>query len=90
MWGATMLPFAALGAVAAPKPAVAYAVGCSMAETHFAASRKALQAAIDDYAACVARSHGEDDCAAAFRKLRASQSDVATAVADFKGSCPPE
>ena len=85
-----MLQFAVLGAVAAPTPTAAYAAGCSMAEAHFAASRKALQTAIDDYAACVARSGGQDDCAAAFRKVRARQSDFATAVADLKGSCPPE
>jgi hypothetical protein len=85
-----MLPLAVLGAVAAPTPAVAYAAGCSMAEAHFAAARKALQAAIDDYAACVARPGAEDDCAAAFRRVRARQSDFATAVADLKGSCPPE
>ena len=61
-----------------------------MAETHLADARSALRAAIDDYAACVARSGGHDDCAAAFRRLRALQNDFATAVADLKGSCPPE
>lgn len=76
--------------MAAPAPAAAYAAGCSMAETHLAESRKALVAAIDDYAACVARSGGHDDCAAAFRKVRARQSAFATAVADLKGNCPPE
>ena len=85
-----MLRFAALAVAAAPAPATAYAAGCASAESNVVASRTALQRAIADYSACVARSDGHDDCAAAFRKLRAAQSDFATAVADLRGSCPPE
>jgi hypothetical protein len=89
MWGAVMLQLAVIAAVA-PSPAAAYAASCSSAETNLAARRKALAGAIEAYAACVSRAGGQDDCAATFRKVRAAQSAFATAIADLKGSCPPE
>lgn len=88
--GALTLGIAVLAFAAAPGPAAAYAASCSGAESNLAARRAALAAAIDAHGACVARAGGQDDCAATFRKLRAAQSAYATAVADLKGSCPPE
>lgn len=86
MWKALIV----LAVAAAPVPAVAHAASCTAAETNFRAARAELRAAIDAYAACVAGSTGGDDCAAAFRKVRALQSDFRTATADLGGNCPPE
>ena len=83
-------PFhAVLGALLllAAAPATNPADACKEAADRFAAAKVQVEAALQDYANCIAGSRGRNSCVVEFDEVEVAQERLETVIGDYREAC---